>query len=403
MKNRTFLLKTLLFTVFLAVIFLVLQPVSADSGGISATTDGIVLENQPHKTIAGNGHVYPVSKGLTGEGKKGSPVWLFTADGSQLYDEVIVYVCGQANQYITYRLVVTGAGQYELDASPYLCGNQGLAIGQITPHLLTGTVKVHYLEQGSKTPIAPSKTLNSPTWQVGQTAPTYETSAPEIIDTADGTSYRLIKSLLPDNQTGNYQVGQTIEVTYYYEKILSEVQYTGTIIIHFIDEQGKRIAPSMSALTESWLASEQAPDYQTWQSEMVPEKISFNGQIYKLATDKIPSNANGIYQPNKQIDIYYVYQLLNSPVSPELPDGPDDTEHTEPSDTPNTHPAVRTDKTEQTQALAVEKQTAAVKKTAISKVQNSLPETGQSSHTGNLSMVGLLLFLGIYPLLKFRK
>ncbi|MGM9886096.1 MAG: MucBP domain-containing protein [Lactococcus sp.] len=313
---------------------------------------------------------------------------------------MIVYVCGQANQYITYRLVVSGAGQYELDASPYLCGNQGLAIGQITPHLLTGTVKVHYLEQGSKTPIAPSQTLNSPTWQVGQTAPTYETSAPESIDTADGTSYRLIKSLLPDNQTGNYQAGQTIEVTYFYEKILPEVQYTGTIIVHFIDDQGKRIAPSTSALSESWLASEQSPSYQTWQSEMVPEKISFNGQTYQLITDKIPSNANGIYQPNKQIDIYYVYQLLNSPVSPELPD---DIEPTGPSNTPNTQPAVRADKTEQPQALAVEKQTAADKKTAISKVQNTLPETGQSSQTRNLNRVGLLLLLGIYPLLKFRK
>lgn len=288
MKNPTFLLKTPLLSVFMAVIFLVLQPISADSTGISATTDGIVLENHPHKTIAGNGHVYLVSKGLTVGGKEGSPVWLFTADGSKRYDEVIVYVCGQANQYITYRLVVTGVGQYELDASPYLCGNQGLAIRQSTPHLLTGSVKVHYLEQGSKTPIAPSQTLNSPTWQVGQTAPTYETSVPESIDTADGTSYHLIKSLLPDNQTGNSQAGQTIEVTYYYEKILPKVQYTGTIIVHFIDEHGKRIAASTSALIESRLASEQAPSYQTWQSEMVPEKISFHWSDLSVSNRQNP-------------------------------------------------------------------------------------------------------------------
>lgn len=86
------------------------------------------------------------------------------------------------------------------------------------------------------------------------------------------------------------------------------ITLSGAVRVHYVDESGHSIAAVENLKTLSWLEGDPVPQYQTLNTPLYRESITYNGEMYKLDTNLIPSNANGFYLPGQTIDITYFYK-----------------------------------------------------------------------------------------------
>ncbi|PCS00978.1 hypothetical protein RT41_GL000768 [Lactococcus fujiensis JCM 16395] len=296
----------------------------SQTNGITGSTNGIVRWGQPQKTVPGNGQPYVLAQGITVYGEHGNPVWTFKADDTAQPTTIIVYACGVGNKYVTYTIKVSGAGSYVLDATSYGSFNQGLATEIIPLPVpdVSGQVNVNYKDKNGNE-IAPLQSLPSKTWKVNEIAPTYTTLnttySPTTI-TYQGKTYTLDQQLLPANANGSYLAGETVLVTYFYDLVETPApkEVSGSLLVHYVDTNGTTIKTDSDLMTKSWLDNETAPTYTTWNTELSPQTITYNGETYQLLLAKKPTNADGSYAAGMTTEVTYVYQKNETPAPKEV-------------------------------------------------------------------------------------
>ena len=162
-----------------------------------------------------------------------------------------------------------------------------------TPAPKTGTVITHFVDEaGNKLAVDTAITD-----LVGND---YNTVAPSII-TKDGIVYVLVPEKNPANAEGKYIDGNT-EVTYTYKKKETSAPKTGTVITHFVDEAGNKLAVD-TAITDIV-----GNDYNT----VAPSTITKDGIVYVLVPEKNPTNADGKYIDGNT-EVTYTYKKKETP------------------------------------------------------------------------------------------
>ncbi len=162
-----------------------------------------------------------------------------------------------------------------------------------TPAPKTGTVITHFVDEaGNKLAVDTAITD-----LVGND---YNTVAPSII-TKDGIVYVLVPEKNPANAEGKYIDGNT-EVTYTYKKKETPAPKTGTVITHFVDEAGNKLAVD-TAITDIV-----GNDYNT----VAPSTITKDGIVYVLVPEKNPTNADGKYIDGNT-EVTYTYKKKETP------------------------------------------------------------------------------------------
>lgn len=354
----------------------------ATPSGITGRTDGIIHKGQPKKQIPGNGQAYQIAQGITVSGNQGSPEWIFTADETAIPNTTFtVYVCGIGNSYVIYTITVYGAGTYVLDASQYGSFNQGLSLEapEEQPATVSGSVRVHYVDEAGR-PIAAVENLETLSWLEGEPAPQYQTLNTPLYResiTYNGERYKLDTSLIPSNANGFYLPNQTITITYVYKRPVS-AKLKGDVIVHYVDEHGKNIANDQRLSTLSWFVGETAPAYHTLDTPLYQEKINYEGKVYELDVNKLPSNANGFYLANQTLSVTYIYKLRAIPENPE-----------EASDVPRAKEDSLPEAKADTSKLLDNSYT-----------KEKLPKTGEKSTSNIISLIGSGILLALYCMIR---
>ncbi|MCJ1979795.1 MucBP domain-containing protein [Lactococcus carnosus] len=165
-----------------------------------------------------------------------------------------------------------------------------------TPAPKTGTVITHFVDEaGNKLAVDTAITD-----LVGND---YKTVAPSII-TKDGIVYVLVPEKNPTNADGKYIDGNT-EVTYTYKKKETPAPKTGTVITHFVDEAGNKLA------VDTEITDLVGNDYKT----VAPSTITKDGIVYVLVPEKNPANAEGKYIEGNT-EVTYTYKKKETPAPP---------------------------------------------------------------------------------------
>ncbi|CAJ1228538.1 hypothetical protein LZY01_03520 [Levilactobacillus zymae] len=184
----------------------------------------------------------------------------------------------QDSTYTTTPIDVPG---YTLSETPanatgtFTDGNQDVIYVYTKNAVAKGTITVHYVDEAGKA-------LADPTTQTGELDSTYTTTPINI------SGYTL--SQTPANATGTFTDGNQ-NVIYVYTK---NAVAKGTITVHYVDENGKVIAPATTQTGDQGSAYTTSP-------------LDITG--YTL--QQTPTNATGIFTEGNQ-DVTYVYRATIS-------------------------------------------------------------------------------------------
>ncbi|MEQ9763480.1 MucBP domain-containing protein, partial [Streptococcus sp. ZJ151] len=173
-----------------------------------------------------------------------------------------------------------------------------------------GDVVVHYIDtegnvlQDPRTDTPLSSTGTS--YNTGEN----ETEKPTTI-TKDGVKYELVPHLTQGNEEGKVVEGTT-KVTYVYKKVeeptTPEAPKTGDVIVHYVDENGNKIADDKVDADDSLVDT----PYDTTDNR--PEKITTeDGKTYERVPDKTVGNEEGKVTEGKT-EVTYVYKEVKGNV-----------------------------------------------------------------------------------------
>ena len=138
--------------------------------------------------------------------------------------------------------------------------------------------------------------------------------------------YVLVPEKNPTNADGKYIDGNT-EVIYTYKKKETPAPKTGTVITHFVDEAGNKLAVD-TAITDLV-----GNDYKT----VAPSIITKDGIVYVLVPEKNPTNADGKYiDGNTDVTYTYKKKEMPEPPVPSTPNTPSTPSTPNSPSTPNT-------------------------------------------------------------------
>lgn len=186
----------------------------------------------------------------------------------------------------------------------------------------SGGVIIHYVDEQGNT-IADDTQLPMVMWEKGEAAPRYDTTIEPYFKyeiNYNGEQYYLDRKRLATNVKGEYQDTQTIDVTYFYKKktlMPTSDRVSGKVVVRYLDNLGRSIAPHIMLPQLSWKKEQVAPSYDTSVSPYYIQRINFQGKMYEIDKENLPSNIISNYKSGQLTEVLYVYKLLNKEKSVE--------------------------------------------------------------------------------------
>ncbi|HFU4193901.1 TPA: MucBP domain-containing protein [Streptococcus suis] len=135
---------------------------------------------------------------------------------------------------------------------------------------------------------------------------------PTTITTEDGKTYELIPTATIGNETGDVEAGKTTEVTYVYKEV------KGSVVVNYVDENGKPISGVTDAGKETASTVEDTPETSTGTkydtTDLRPNTITTaDGKTYKLVPKLTQGSETGDVVPGVT-QVTYVYEEVKGDV-----------------------------------------------------------------------------------------
>ena len=92
---------------------------------------------------------------------------------------------------------------------------------------------------------------------------------------------------------------------------------SGKVVVRYLDNLGRSIAPDIMLPQLSWKKEQVAPSYDTSVSPYYIQRINFQGKMYEIDKENLPSNIISNYKSGQLTEVLYVYKLLNKEKSVE--------------------------------------------------------------------------------------
>lgn len=82
---------------------------------------------------------------------------------------------------------------------------------------------------------------------------------------------------------------------------------SGKVVVRYLDNLGKSIAQDRMLPQLSWKNEQVAPSYDTSVSPYYIQRINFQGKMYEIDKENLPSNIISNYKSGQLTEVLYVY------------------------------------------------------------------------------------------------